>query len=236
MFVCTSLFVCRNSLAYSSQQLAYIVASMNQFVTGKAVKGVHQDPSTKLLLLVSHDTNILYLQRLLGLNWIPLGFSNQVATTGGTLSFELWKESSDGSMYVKIHYDAASPQQQRNAEALSVNNPPSVADVIIPECGELYCPWETFLEIALSRVDMDCIQQPLQSSSETLLSKASGDTNNDDDDNSSVSTVEIAAISAAVCCAVFLLAQVVTWRFWKNKYEAAETREDNRLIDAKPSV
>ena len=32
----------RNSLAYSSQQLAYIVATMEQMVTGKAVKGCSQ--------------------------------------------------------------------------------------------------------------------------------------------------------------------------------------------------
>lgn len=29
----------------------------------------------------------------------------------------------------QIHYDAASPNQQRNAEVLSMANPPSVAEV-----------------------------------------------------------------------------------------------------------
>jgi hypothetical protein len=32
----------RNSLAYSSQQLAYIVATMEQLITGKPVAGVEQ--------------------------------------------------------------------------------------------------------------------------------------------------------------------------------------------------
>lgn len=65
-----------------------------------------QDPSNQLLLLVSHDTNILYLQRLLDLSWIPNGFTNNIATTGGSLSFELWK-STDGDveeLFVKVKF------------------------------------------------------------------------------------------------------------------------------------
>jgi hypothetical protein len=55
------------------------------------------------LLLVSHDTNILYLQRLLDLNWIPNGFTNNIATTGGSLSFELWRsKDADKEMFVKV--------------------------------------------------------------------------------------------------------------------------------------
>ena len=60
-----------------------------------------QEPTNQLLLLVSHDTNILYLQRLLDLNWIPDGFTNNIATTGGSLSFELWM-SSDEEFFVKV--------------------------------------------------------------------------------------------------------------------------------------
>jgi hypothetical protein len=36
------MIVCRNSLAYSSQQLAYIVASLEQMATGLPVEGVLQ--------------------------------------------------------------------------------------------------------------------------------------------------------------------------------------------------
>jgi hypothetical protein len=108
---------------------------MEQFVTGKKIKGMSslQSTDTQLLLLVSHDTNILYLQRLLDLNWIPMGFSNRIATTGGALSFELWQDD-DEEYYVKVHYDAARPDQQRYAEVLSLDNPPAVADV----CSSFY--------------------------------------------------------------------------------------------------
>ena len=36
--------------------------------------------------------------------------------------------------------------------------------MIIPECKELYCPWEVFREIVLSRICLDCVEEPLRSS------------------------------------------------------------------------
>eukprot|EP00009_Paramoeba_aestuarina_P005397 CAMPEP_0201509532 /NCGR_PEP_ID=MMETSP0161_2-20130828/2558_1 /ASSEMBLY_ACC=CAM_ASM_000251 /TAXON_ID=180227 /ORGANISM="Neoparamoeba aestuarina, Strain SoJaBio B1-5/56/2" /LENGTH=532 /DNA_ID=CAMNT_0047904509 /DNA_START=74 /DNA_END=1672 /DNA_ORIENTATION=- len=150
-----------NAQAYGSQQMTYITASLESHMTGQSIDGLYQKPDTKFLLLVSHDTNILYLQRLLDLNWIPRGFANRVATTGGTISFELYTNKS-GHYFVKIHYDAASPEQQRNAEKLTLEAPPSVADLIIPECGSLYCPFEKFKEYSLHRANSECVQQPLQ--------------------------------------------------------------------------
>jgi hypothetical protein len=60
--------------------------------------------NNQLLLLFSHDTNILYLQRLLNLNWVPLGFGNNIATTGGTLNFELYQNNENGEInyFVKV--------------------------------------------------------------------------------------------------------------------------------------
>ena len=93
-------------LAYSSQQLGYIVASIDQYVNHAAVDGVPQAIDTKLVLLFSHDTNILYLRKLLDLNWIPIGYANNVATPGGALSFELYHENDpkNNSYYVKLNY------------------------------------------------------------------------------------------------------------------------------------
>ena len=81
-----------NAQAYGSQQMTYITASLEQFMDQAPIDGLYQvfffflfhspillltkpnqKPDTKLVLLVSHDTNILYLQRLLDLNWIPRG-------------------------------------------------------------------------------------------------------------------------------------------------------------------
>ena len=91
-----------NSLSYSSQQLGYIVSSLEQFITQEGVEGVPQSPTSNVILLFSHDTNILYLRRLLDLSWIPVGHGNNVATTGGALNFELWRDSDTDEYYVKV--------------------------------------------------------------------------------------------------------------------------------------
>ena len=91
-----------NSVAYSSQQLGYIIASIDQMVSNDGVDGVPQDANTQLVLLFSHDTNILYLRKLLDLNWIPIGHGNNVATPGGALNFELHRDDVDGSYFVKV--------------------------------------------------------------------------------------------------------------------------------------
>jgi hypothetical protein len=55
---------------------------------------------TQLLLLFSHDANILYLRRLLDLSWVSEGYSEGIADPGGVLLFELWK--SENSYFVKV--------------------------------------------------------------------------------------------------------------------------------------
>jgi hypothetical protein len=85
--------------------LAYIVASIEQFITKQPIDGVPQDVDTELVMLFSHDANILYLQRLIDLNWIPESFPENVAVPGGLLAFDLWKDedaSGSGSYFVSV--------------------------------------------------------------------------------------------------------------------------------------
>jgi len=121
-----------NTVAYSSQQLGYIVASIDQKVTSSVVDGVSasQDPHAQLVLLFSHDTNILYLRKLLDLNWIPIGHGNNVATPGGALNFELHRDDVNGTYFVKLAYIAASPEQQRSGVEMNLTHPPAVATLV----------------------------------------------------------------------------------------------------------
>ena len=99
--------------------------------------------------------NILYLRQLLGIDWVPFGYSEGIATTAGALVFDVYQSMTDGAYYVKVrswfriwlritiirlifltvkvHYDAATPDQQRQATVLSVSNPPSVSEVLLYE-------------------------------------------------------------------------------------------------------
>lgn len=125
-------------------------------------------PWNRVLLLFCHDTNILYLRQLLTLSWLTQGQETNAASTGGALGFELWKDA--GEYFVKIHYTAASPQQQRYATNLTLANPPAESYIIIPECNAIMCPLEDFTRIASARLNGTCIAEPLASTVDAIAS------------------------------------------------------------------
>ena len=137
-------------------------------------------PQTKLLMLFCHDTNILYLRQLLGLSWIDYGWTGLAASTGCSLTFELHRglpggSEEDDAYYVKLVYTAASPQQQREATPLSLEEPPSEAHVIIPECGQIYCPLKDFQRIATRVLNESCVTEPLATTIDAIQASVSGD-------------------------------------------------------------
>jgi len=148
--------------AYSSQQLGYILASLQSVIDGVRMKGVEQSLDKNVLLLVSHDFNNFYLQRLLGIDYFALGFPQNVATTAGSLRFDLHQNPS-GRYFVSLTYTAATPDQQRENTNL-LEETPAISRILIPGCGEIYCPFELFKDIVTRAIDSDCIEQPLRSS------------------------------------------------------------------------
>jgi len=148
--------------AHASTLLGHIVMSLEQRVTGKSVKGLDHPQSTKLLYYGAHDTNVLYIKELLGLSWLSEGWQKDHTPPGGHITFELYKEAN--KFYVALFFDVQKPIQIRKASKLTEDNKPSRNPLTIPGCsmpdsGEhaLWCPWETFKEIALRAINPTCV-------------------------------------------------------------------------------
>ena len=47
---------------------------------------------------------------------------------------------------------------------MNLTNPPAIATLVIPKCGLELCPWKQFKQIALTSINTECVQEPLQSS------------------------------------------------------------------------
>jgi hypothetical protein len=64
-----------------------------------------QDPTDKIVLMFSHDINIHFLRQLLGLSWVSRGYAADAAVPGGSLSFELWINTSESakSYFVMVY-------------------------------------------------------------------------------------------------------------------------------------
>ncbi len=123
--------------------LARVLASIEQAVSGKAVAGALGPPTTGVLILSGHDTNLSNISGLLGLSWSLPGYQPDETPPGGALIFSVWRESRDGQFFVRTEFSAQTLDQMRNAEALSLAVPPARQTVSIPGC-DVGCPWPTF--------------------------------------------------------------------------------------------
>ena len=56
---------------------------------------------------------------------------------------------------------------------MNLTNPPSIATLVIPKCGLELCPWKQFKQIALTSINTECVQEPLQSSLQSMLTTTS---------------------------------------------------------------
>lgn len=107
-----------------SNLMAHVLASMEQAVAGKRVPGAIGTPETKVLLLSGHDTNLSNLSGILDLSWKLQGYQQDETPPGGALIFSVWSDG--GKVSVRMEYLAASLDQMRRAEKLSLAHPPLV--------------------------------------------------------------------------------------------------------------
>ncbi|KAH8056211.1 hypothetical protein JL722_7513 [Aureococcus anophagefferens] len=158
-----------NAVGYGSAALGWIAAALVQRATGVsfgAAAMADATPESSVVALFVHDTNQLYLRKLLGLQWIARGWQGNAASTGGALSFELHCAGTQGAAdrrcFVKTRYTVASPRQQREATVLDATTPPSEAVLVLPGCGVELCPLAAFVGVVLDAVCFDCVGEPVR--------------------------------------------------------------------------
>lgn len=139
---------------YASNLLDHIELSMEQSVTGKPVAGALSKPDDRLLIIVGHDTNIVTVAGALGIDWIIDGRVDDTPP-GGALLFEVWRPREGGWPFVRLEYTAQALEQMRQAQPLTVANPPATAPIFVPGCSDkdFSCTWEGFSAVVRSAID-----------------------------------------------------------------------------------
>lgn len=183
---------------------------MEQVITGEAVAGVEQSITDNILYLQGHDFNLMYVQKILSLDYIfneAKAVRNVLFSTTGTIRFDLLRDDDTideghDEFYVRATYTVPSPTQQRMNEALSVDNPPQIAVMSSPYCdGKVICPYSEFKKMVLNHISIDCIQEPLRSSlvemkydgneSDDIEEKPSGDDDKDESEDGCLSICKL---------------------------------------------
>jgi 4-phytase/acid phosphatase len=147
---------------FASNLLDKIRKTLEQGATGKPVTGALGKPGDKLVILVGHDSNIAPVAGALGIDWIIDGRVDDTPP-GGALMFELWRSRSDSKPFVRVEYRAQTLEQMRQTQPLSPANPPAVAPIFVPGCGQpdLSCAWDDFSSAMRQAIDPAyVVQQP----------------------------------------------------------------------------
>jgi len=117
-----------------ASNLAYHLGrTLAQAAQGTPLAGAVGSPGSRLVVLVGHDTNLRSLAGLLGLSWWLEGTQQDPTLPGGALVFELRQRRDDGRCFVRVSYMAATLDQMRNLTPLTLENPPAVAPIFLPQ-------------------------------------------------------------------------------------------------------
>lgn len=117
-----------------------------------------------------HDSNIQFLRKMLGLEWLSDGWWPNVVEPGALLVFEVYSEGDEqggttGGQTVRVVKIVATPRQQRLMMPLSVSAPPSVVSLWVPGCGGVFCPLARLVQTGLSALRPACVQDAVPAAS-----------------------------------------------------------------------
>ena len=121
--------------AAASNLLLRIVNSLNQAATGTATLPSFGAPSQKLATVVTHDIQIASVAGLMHADWAIPTFAYDDSTPGGAIVFELRQSSTDSSYVVRTYFTSATMDQQHDATVLSLQTPPSVSPIFLPNAS-----------------------------------------------------------------------------------------------------
>ena len=101
-------------------------------------------PDATVVMLAGHDSNLLYMGALMGLDW-QLPDQPSVTAPDTTLAFEVWRDAATGQRIVRVVVYAQTLEQLRNATPLDAAHPPDVVAVVPEACAATQpCALSTF--------------------------------------------------------------------------------------------
>ncbi|MFW0697571.1 bifunctional glucose-1-phosphatase/inositol phosphatase [Pantoea sp. R13S299] len=113
---------------------------------------VDQDKANapKITLMVGHDSNIASLLSALQVKPYELPDTYEKTPIGGQVVFERWHDAKNDKDLLKVEYVYQTADQLRNADMLSLKNPPKRVTLQLAGCetdANGYCSWDQFSQV-----------------------------------------------------------------------------------------
>jgi glucose-1-phosphatase len=107
-------------------------------------------PAPKVTLMVGHDSNVASLLSALDFKPYDLAEQNEKTPIGGMIVFERWHDAKNKTDLMKVEYVYQSAKQLRDAQPLSMANPPKRVVLQMKDCpadADGYCAWDAFVQV-----------------------------------------------------------------------------------------
>ncbi|WP_313685868.1 bifunctional glucose-1-phosphatase/inositol phosphatase [Pantoea sp.] len=104
----------------------------------------------KVTLMVGHDSNIASLLSALQVKPYELPGNDEKTPIGGQVVFERWHDAKNNKDLLKVEYVYQTSDQLRNADVLSLKNPPKRVTLQLAGCdadANGYCSWDQFASV-----------------------------------------------------------------------------------------
>jgi 4-phytase/acid phosphatase len=100
-----------------------------------AIEGRGEDgrAAAPITLIVGHDDNIAAISALLGMNFQLPGYGYDDPPVGGALMFQVLRDPVTHERFVRILYQAQTPDQLRDLTPLDLEHPPTL-EAMTPQC------------------------------------------------------------------------------------------------------
>ena len=109
-----------------------------------------KERAPKVTLMVGHDSNIASLLTALDFKPYDLPGQNEQTPIGGMVQFQRWHDKKNDKELVKVEYVYQTTSQLRDAEPLSLNNPPKRVTLQMAGCptdANGFCSWDKFTQV-----------------------------------------------------------------------------------------
>ena len=132
---------------FSSPEVAREVAApLVDYIRSQLVDE-DKESSPKVTLMVGHDSNIASLLSALQVKPYNLPGNDEKTPIGGQVVFERWHDGKNNKDLLKVEYVYQTAEQLRNADVLSLKNPPKRVTLQLAGCdtdANGYCSWDQF--------------------------------------------------------------------------------------------
>jgi len=116
----------------------------------KSMIDQHKINAPKLTVMVGHDSNVASLLSTLDFKAYDLPEQNEKTPIGGMIVFEHWHDAKNNKDLMRVEYVYQSAKQLRDAQPLSMENPPKRVLLQMNGCStdaSGYCAWDAFVQV-----------------------------------------------------------------------------------------